>query len=104
MRGLDYVLRKGIELRRPVAVNISIGNTYGSHDGDSLLETFIDEAAGFSSNCIVIGSGNEGGTAGHYAGTLAAPGARGMRAARRWKCPSAFMRRFVGAALEILCG
>ncbi len=73
MRGLDYVLRKGIELRRPVAVNISIGNTYGSHDGDSLLETFIDEAAGFSSNCIVIGSGNEGGTAGHYAGTLAAP-------------------------------
>ncbi len=73
MRGLDYVLRKGLELGRPVAVNISIGNNYGSHDGDSLLETFIDEAAGFSPNCIVIGSGYEGGAAGHSAGVLAAP-------------------------------
>lgn len=73
MRGLSYVLRKGLELNRPVAVNISIGNNYGSHDGTSLLETFIDEAAGFSPNCIVIGSGNEGGAAGHSAGVLEPP-------------------------------
>lgn len=73
MRGLDYVLRKGLEQNRPVAVNISIGNNYGSHDGTSLLETFIDEAAGFSPNCIVIGSGNEGGAAGHSAGVLTQP-------------------------------
>ena len=73
MRGLDYVLRKGLELNRPVAVNISIGNNYGSHDGTSLLETFIDEAAGFSPNCIVIGSGNEGAASGHSAGVLEMP-------------------------------
>lgn len=73
MRGLDYVLRKALELNRPVAVNISIGNNYGSHDGSSLLETFIDEAAGFSPNCIVIGSGNEGAAAGHSAGVLSQP-------------------------------
>ena len=81
MRGLDYVLRKGLELNRPVAVNISIGNNYGSHDGTSLLETFIDEAAGFSPNCIVIGSGNEGAAAGHSAGVLEMPpaGADGSR-------------------------
>lgn len=75
MRGLDYVLRKALELGRPVAVNISIGNNYGSHDGSSLLETFIDEAAGFSPNCIVIGSGNEGAAAGHSAGVLEQPAA-----------------------------
>jgi len=73
MRGLDYVLRKALEIGRPVAVNISIGNTYGSHDGDSLLETFIDTAAGFSPNVIVIGSGNEGAGAGHYEGRLSQP-------------------------------
>ena len=73
MRGLDRVLRKALEIGRPVAVNISIGNTYGSHDGDSLLETFIDTAAGFSPNVIVIGSGNEGAGAGHYEGQLTQP-------------------------------
>ena len=73
MRGLDRVLRKALELGRPVAVNISIGNNYGAHDGDSLLETFIDTAAGFSPNVIVIGSGNEGAGAGHYEGRLIQP-------------------------------
>ncbi len=37
MEGLDYVLRKALEYRMPVAVNISFGNTYGSHRGTSLL-------------------------------------------------------------------
>ncbi len=73
MRGLDYVLRRALEIGRPVAVNISIGNNYGSHDGSSLLETFIDTAAGFSPNVIVIGSGNEGAGAGHYSGQLIQP-------------------------------
>ena len=73
MRGLDRVLRKALELGRPVAVNISIGNSYGSHDGTSLLETFIDTAAGFSPNVIIIGSGNEGSGAGHVEGKLVKP-------------------------------
>ncbi len=70
MRALDFVLKKAVELGRPIAVNISIGNTYGSHDGTSLLETFMDEAAGFGRNVIVVGSGNEGGSAGHASGVL----------------------------------
>ena len=32
MTGVDYVIRKALELKKPVAVNISFGNTYGSHD------------------------------------------------------------------------
>lgn len=32
MTGLDYVIRKALEYRMPVAVNISFGNTYGSHE------------------------------------------------------------------------
>lgn len=32
MQGIDYVIRKALELRMPVAVNISFGNTYGSHE------------------------------------------------------------------------
>ena len=32
MMGLNYVVEKALELGKPVAVNISIGNTYGSHE------------------------------------------------------------------------
>lgn len=32
MLGVDYVIRKAVEVRMPVAVNLSFGNTYGSHE------------------------------------------------------------------------
>ena len=54
----------------PVAINISFGNTYGSHDGTSLLETYIDEVSGVGINTIVIGTGNEGAAAGHTSGRV----------------------------------
>jgi len=70
MRGVDYVIRKAMELRRPVAINISFGNTYGSHDGTSLVERFLNDIADMWKNVICIGSGNEGTTAGHAAGVV----------------------------------
>ena len=68
MMGVDYVIRKALELRKPVAVNISFGNTYGSHDGTSLVERFLNDISDTWKNVICIGSGNEGTTAGHAAG------------------------------------
>ena len=70
MEGLDFILKRAILLERPVAVNVSFGNTYGSHDGTSLLETFMNEASNYSRNVIVTGTGNEGASAGHTAGQL----------------------------------
>lgn len=60
MEGLDYVLRKAIQLQRPVAVNLSFGNNYGPHDGQSLFENYITELNGVWKNVIVVASGNEG--------------------------------------------
>ena len=31
MLALDYVIRKAMELGKPVAINLSFGNVYGSH-------------------------------------------------------------------------
>ena len=70
MTGVDYVIRKALELRMPVAVNISFGNTYGSHDGTSLVERFLNDISDMWKNVICIGSGNEGTTAGHAAGRV----------------------------------
>lgn len=68
MTGVDYVIRKALELRKPVAVNISFGNTYGSHDGTSLVERFLNDISDTWKNVICIGTGNEGTAAGHAAG------------------------------------
>ena len=70
MEGVDYIIRKAQEMRMPVAVNISFGNTYGSHDGTSLLERYLDAAADTWKNVISVGSGNEGNTAGHVLGKM----------------------------------
>ena len=70
MQGIDYVIRKAQELRMPVAVNISFGNTYGARDGTSLLERFIDDISNIWKSCICIGTGNEGATPGHTSGRL----------------------------------
>lgn len=32
MQAMDYVVRKALEFRMPVAINLSFGNTYGSHE------------------------------------------------------------------------
>ena len=45
MRAVTYVVRKAQSINRPVAINLSFGNTYGAHDGSSLLERFLDNAA-----------------------------------------------------------
>lgn len=70
MEAIDFVLDTARKLGRPVAVNLSFGNTYGSHDGTSLLETFLDDMTGYGRNVIVAGTGNEGAGAGHTGGRL----------------------------------
>lgn len=70
MMAVDYCVRTSLELGIPIAVNLSIGNTYGAHDGTSLLETYLDMAADVGRNTIVTGAGNEGAAAGHTSGIL----------------------------------
>ena len=70
IQGLDFILRLSMELQMPAAVNISFGNSYGSHSGDSLLSTYINTAASLGQCVICIGTGNEGISGNHFSGTL----------------------------------
>lgn len=70
MQAVDYIVRKAEKLNMPVSVNISFGNTYGSHNGTSLPERFLDVAAEVGRTIITVGTGNEGAEAGHAAGFL----------------------------------
>lgn len=74
MRALTYTVNKSIELQMPVAVNLSFGNTYGAHNGTSLLERFLDNISEIGRNVICVGSGNEGASGGHVGGSVAVTG------------------------------
>lgn len=70
MRAVTYTVQKAVELGMPVAINLSFGNTYGAHDGSSLLERFLDNVAEIGRTVICVGSGNEGASGGHISGRL----------------------------------
>lgn len=70
MQAVDFSVRYGISHHIPLSVNLSFGNTYGSHSGSSLLETYLNSVSELGRICIVAGSGNEGNTAGHTGGLL----------------------------------
>mgnify|MGYP004553039599 CR=1 FL=1 len=70
MEGIDYLIRQAVKMGRPIAINISFGNNYGSHQGDSLLETYLSNAANVGRSVICVGSGNNGNDRIHTAGQL----------------------------------
>ena len=57
--GIDYALRKGIERNQPISVNLSYGNNYGSHKGDSLMENYINDVSRLAVCSISTGTGND---------------------------------------------
>ena len=65
MKAVNWTVLTATEMGMPISINISIGNTYGPHDGSSLLETFLDAAAEVGRTSICVGGGNEGSDRGH---------------------------------------
>lgn len=70
MRAFDYVIRKAMEFGKPVAINLSLGNNYGSHDGFSMLENYINAIFSIWRTVICIGMGNEAVRGTHASGIL----------------------------------
>ena len=70
MEGIDYLVRQAVKMEKPIAINISFGNNYGSHKGDSLLETYLGNVANVGRSVICAGSGNNGNDRLHTAGQL----------------------------------
>lgn len=70
LQGVDYLVRMAMEFARPMVLNLSFGNNYGSHRGDSLLETYLDAVANMGRITICTGTGNNGNEPLHTNGRL----------------------------------
>ena len=58
MRGVKYIIDRAREANLPCAINISYGTNEGSHQGQSLFETYIDEMAQVWKTVIVCAAGD----------------------------------------------
>lgn len=72
MRGFKYIITRAQELGMPVSINLSYGTNDGSHDGNSLFETYIDDISEQWRTVISIATGNEG-AAGHHFSAIVTP-------------------------------
>lgn len=70
MAGVDFVVRFALERNLPLVLNLSFGNNFGAHNGDSLVETYLESLMGLGKITIVTGTGNEGVSGRHTSGTI----------------------------------
>ena len=68
MEAVDFCVRYAAEEGRPLSINLSFGNNVGAHDGNSLLETYLDTAVLYGKTCICIGTGNNAALGWHAGG------------------------------------
>lgn len=73
MEAVDYMIKVAESYKMPLAMNLSFGNSYGFHDGTSLLSTYLDSMADGRRVSICVGAGNEGDSAGHAGGYVFEP-------------------------------
>lgn len=70
MLAIDYVVRTAAVLQLPLVINLSFGNNYGDHNGNSILENYINSLAGSTRLSIAVGMGNDGNTGRHISRML----------------------------------
>jgi len=69
MRGVKLLIDKGKELSKPLVINLSFSTNEGAHNGNSLLEQYINTVSNFERVSFIVAAGNEG-NAGHHAGGI----------------------------------
>jgi minor extracellular serine protease Vpr len=72
--GLTYAAAKATALGKPMVINYSIGGHDGPHDGTRAYEKAMDAAVTSAGRVVVVSAGNEGASAIHVSGNIAAGG------------------------------
>ena len=67
---VKYLYNVGRELNRPMVIYIPLGSNGGPHDGNTILERYIDNISKIRGLVAVTGTGNQGESGIHISGTL----------------------------------
>lgn len=75
LTAIDFLVKKALELNKPMAILVSLGSNTGSHSGISVVEQYIREISDLRGIVVVNSGGNEGNTDTHVRGRIPNPGA-----------------------------
>lgn len=68
MLGIQYILKKAVELHKPVVICLGLSSSYDSHDGFGPLEECLFLIANLPGFCICTSIGNESTARHHFSG------------------------------------
>ena len=57
---IDYLLQLGVELKKPVVINVSLATNGHAHDGSAAVTRWIDAALTMPGRAVVVAAGNSG--------------------------------------------
>jgi len=72
--GIKYITDKAAQLKRPISICMSVGTTFGSHDGVSNMEEYLSNLGRRPGIAICVAAGNEANTKRHAQGKIAKAG------------------------------
>lgn len=67
---LKYLFRLSKRIDKPMAIFIPLGSTIGGHDGNSIIEKYIDDISRTRGIVVITSTGNQGNTQVHTSGTM----------------------------------
>ncbi|MCY6370024.1 S8 family peptidase [Clostridium ganghwense] len=70
MRGIRFLIDKSKELKQPLVISLSFSTNDGAHNGNSLLEQYMQTVCSLERISFVVAAGNEGAAAHHVGGVL----------------------------------
>ncbi|WP_242863928.1 S8 family peptidase [Clostridium tepidiprofundi] len=68
--GIKYLLTTAKRLNKPIVISLAVGTNFGSHNGTSLVERYINEISKVRGIAVVSGTGNQGDSDTHTEGKI----------------------------------
>lgn len=74
LAGINYLLAFARGQNKPIVICTGLGTTQGGHDGNTIVERYLQEASTFENIIYVQSAGNEANQGHHYSGEVAQGG------------------------------
>lgn len=66
--GIKYLLHVARTQNKPMVICLGLGTNQGGHDGNNILDQYLNDISNITGICTVVSAGNEAGSRGHYTG------------------------------------
>ena len=70
LSGIEFLNAYALKVRKPIVIFIGVGTTIAAHNANNIISRYLTNISDRRGIVIVSGTGNEGGSEGHYSDTI----------------------------------